>query len=723
VEIKEFKNNIDCCCISYIQILNKYIFIWLEIILLKEVIFMKINMSIRLKLILLFVSIIVLLSLSVSMSNILDSKREITKQIENKVTHKMDYLVESMEHEFTSHRQIAESVASIYKKYNKNMNKEEYKNIIESILPMNSNTLGSGIWIEPYNYKDDIEYFGPYIYKDGENFVYTEDYETKEYDYPSTDWYLIGKEAENGIGWTVPYYDETTEITMITTSVSIKEGEKFVGIVSADYDLNTIQKLVNDVKIGDSGYAILVDSDGNFISHPDKELVMKQNISDSNLKEMKNIINKEENGFKNLTLDNVSNEVFFETLPSTNWKLLLVLPSNELYSEIQKMTKKTTIIVIAITIISMILIYFFSEKLITKPIIKISKYLSLISKGDLSIKVENKYIDKKDEIGIIMNSIENMKNNLKEMINNIKNEYYSIEQEVKSVVSEVDELNGNLQDVSATTEELAANMEETAASSQEMSATSEEIEKALKTVSDKSHEGSESAKRINKKANETKDNINNSQRKSRDIFENTKKNLEIAISDSKVVKKIDMLSDLIMQITEQTNLLALNASIEASRAGEAGKGFSVVANEVKDLAEKSKDTVMKIQDVTSQVTESVENLTKYSNKLLEFVSIDVAKDYKNMLVVANQYTDDANFIDELVTNFSTTSEQLFFSLETLVSVIDGIAKAATDGAAGTAQISGNINNSTVKASNVNKKVLSTKTNTERLKEEVSKFKV
>jgi len=116
-------------------------------------------------------------------------------------------------------------------------------------------------------------------------------------------------------------------------------------------------------------------------------------------------------------------------------------------------------------------------------------------------------------------------------------------------------------------------MEETAVSAEEMTATSQEIEKAVESISKRSQEGAIQAGQINKRAADTKQDVQAAQEKSNEIFIITKTNLEKAIESSKIVDKISMLSESIMEITSQTNLLALNAAIEAARAGEAGKRF------------------------------------------------------------------------------------------------------------------------------------------------------
>ena len=203
----------------------------------------------------------------------------------------------------------------------------------------------------------------------------------------------------------------------------------------------------------------------------------------------------------------------------------------------------------------------------------------------------------------------------------------------------------------------------------------------------------------------------------------TKEELEKAIENSKIVEQINVLSESIMQITEQTNLLALNAAIEAARAGEAGKGFSVVAEEIRKLAEQSKDTVIEIQNITAKVTESVTELSSSSNKLLQFVSTDVHNDYKTMLDVADKYSDDANFVENLVTEFSSTSEELLASIQDVLKTIDEVAQAATDGAGGTTDIAQRITDITSKSNDVLELTKKSQDSSEKLKQEILRFKI
>lgn len=309
-----------------------------------------------------------------------------------------------------------------------------------------------------------------------------------------------------------------------------------------------------------------------------------------------------------------------------------------------------------------------------------------IAGGDFTVDIPEKLTKRKDEIGDIASTIQLMKDSLGALIKNVGDEAYQIKDGVGDTWTNINILDQSIEDVSATTEQIAAVMQETAASAQEMNATSKEIENSVTLISNRTKESAKSSGEINSRAESTKEKVVNAQKKAIQVLTTNKSKLETAIENSKVVDQINILLESIMEITSQTNLLALNAAIEAARAGEVGKGFSVVADEIKKLAEESAETAQKIQSITSKVTSSVKELSDTSNELLLFVSRDVSKDYEVLLDVANKYSDDASFVDELVNDFTTASDELAQSIDTMIKTIDGIADAANEGATGATDI-------------------------------------
>jgi methyl-accepting chemotaxis protein len=156
--------------------------------------------------------------------------------------------------------------------------------------------------------------------------------------------------------------------------------------------------------------------------------------------------------------------------------------------------------------------------------------------------------------------------------------------------------------------------------------------------------------------------------------------LRDAIEKSKAVERIQVLSDAILEISARTNLLALNATIEAAQAGESGRGFAVVAEEIRKLAENSKQTATEIQNVTEQVLEAVHNLSVSSEQVLTFLDNKVAKDYDIFVETGKQYNNDAQIISDMVMDFSATSEQLYSSVQDIMQAINDVANAAVEGA-------------------------------------------
>ena len=323
---------------------------------------------------------------------------------------------------------------------------------------------------------------------------------------------------------------------------------------------------------------------------------------------------------------------------------------------------------------------------ITKTLKRMMGQIKTIAGGDFTHEMKAADLSRKDDFGELANELSKMQATMKQLIGQVKDRSGNIGMIVENINTNMAHLNSEIEDVSATTQELAASMQETAASADQISGMSQEMEEAAKSIAMRAQSGAEGAEKIHRRAAEAMDTAAVNRQKVTDMLQEIRAGLEAALEEAKVVDRIGVLAEAILSITGQTNLLALNASIEAARAGEAGKGFAVVADEIRSLAEQSQDTVTNIQSVTDSVSKAMNNLSVDANRLLTFVDGDVMDSFNMFEELAQAYNKDAASINDMVSDFSATSEELLASIDSVLQSIKGISTAANDGAAGTSNI-------------------------------------
>lgn len=353
----------------------------------------------------------------------------------------------------------------------------------------------------------------------------------------------------------------------------------------------------------------------------------------------------------------------------------------------------------------------------------ISASINVIAGGDFVQKVPKKLVNRKDDFGNLAKTLEGMRHSLRGLLAQVKNESVNIDHVVESIDANVFTLNSEIEDVSATTQELAASTEETAASADQINSMTQQIDDAAREIATRAQNGATEAEDIHKRASQSKTNAVENRQKMEQMLAEIRSSLQKALEDAKVVEKIGILADSILNITGQTNLLALNASIEAARAGDAGRGFAVVAEEIRVLAEQSQEAVANIQAVTENVSSAVGNLAKDSNRLLDYVDQDVVENFALFEQMADDYNADATKVNELVSDFSATSEELLASINSISEAIDGITLASNDSAAGTTNIAQKTVSIVNESSEVMKSAKVAEQSAEELRKNVDNFKI
>lgn len=525
--------------------------------------------------------------------------------------------------------------------------------------------------------------------------------------------------------WMDPYLNENINVYMISYVVPLYENETSIGILGMDIDFSQITDFADNATAFESGYAFILNSEGNVLYH--KDIEAGTDLSEYNNGELSAIKEFVTNpGNQNATLEysyNGTDKYLAFSELDNGMKLVLTVPMDEIKANANTLSAKIFGFLIIGFIISIILGIIISSN-IANPIKKITTVIKQTSQ--LNFQKES-YIDnlinKKDETGVMAQAVNEMQDVLRELISEMNSVKDRLVNNMELLDNYMKENNVISEDNSATTQELAAGMEETTASTTIIVGNVNAILENANDIQNLSQKEQTESEAIMARARKLRDDTAESGNKTMTIYASMKEQTAAAIEKSKVVAKINELTDNIREISSQTNLLALNANIEAARAGEAGRGFAVVATEIGSLANQTFQTVDGINEIVNDVNEAVTDMTKCIQVIMDFLEETVVTDYGSFKEVSEKYEEDAKTFHQSMQHIYEEIADLNVRINDITETIENVNTTIAESAEGINMIAGKSSEAVTKTLEGYEHLHESEDNLKTLKNLIDKFKV
>jgi len=349
---------------------------------------------------------------------------------------------------------------------------------------------------------------------------------------------------------------------------------------------------ISKASISESGYAYAVNSHGQMIAHPNKELILGESLSDQYDWAAQMLVNRM--GIEQYKWNGVDKSVAYREIPLTGWIVAIGVNDSEVYEPVHKIR----VIGIIVLIVAILIVYAIIFSLVNhtlKGISVITAATKLLAQGDTATAVD---FTSDDEIGQMADAFRTMRANitdkskLAEFVAHgdltqsvpvasqkdvLGNALVQMVDNTTSVLSAIQEVSNRVDHASSQVSDLSNDLSDGAMKS---AAAIEEISSSMTVIGEQSEKNVITANEVSSLMSKTRSIADNATEEM-----DTLKNSMVKINSSSL--EIEKIIKVIDDIAFQTNLLALNAAVEAARAGSHGKGFAVVADEVRNLAGRS----------------------------------------------------------------------------------------------------------------------------------------